>query len=161
MDKPVLHYYKKNVPYLVALRYYIGDSKGKVLNNDDPYIVIEDEDLRDFTRANRDAISQQIIVLTTEPDIEEVKSSQVMTDEKATDVVKNVFALKKALASLDSEPMIVKLLDKAKELDRPKKTIALIEARLGEISGPSLADMRGVYTDAPEINLNADRGRIY
>jgi hypothetical protein len=129
-----LHFYKSNVSYTIAVRLFIGDPKGKVLTQSNPYIVIKDDDLRDFKRANKKSIQDGLIVETKEPDWEEDTPNSI-DDAKAGEIVKNVFALKKALASFTSEIPIRKLLDAAEEQKRPKKTIDLIKSRLIEIAG--------------------------
>lgn len=144
-----LTFYKTNVPYTIAVRMFIGDPKGKVLTRSNPYIVIKESELRDFKRANRKAIQDGLIVTTTEPDWED-ETPNALEDDKAAEIVKNVFALKKALASYTSEVPVQKLLEAAESQKRPKNTITLIKKRLTEITGideddESPTDMQGEY----------------
>lgn len=134
MEREELTFYKTNVPYTIAVRMFIGDSKGKVLTQGNPYIVIKESELRDFKRANKRFIQEGLIITTKEPDWEE-DSPNSLDDEKAAEIVKNVFALKKALKDFTSEVPIQKLLDAAIEQKRPKGTVTLIRKRLVEITG--------------------------
>jgi len=134
MEKEALFFYKTNVPYTIGIRLFIGDSKGKVLTTNNPYIVIKEGDLRDFKRANKRAIAEGMLISTTEPDWGD-ESPNSIEDDKAGEIVKNVFALKKALTEFTSETPVQKLLRAAEAQNRPKKTIQLIKTRLKEITG--------------------------
>ena len=149
MEAEKLHFYKANVGYTIAVRANIGDSKGKVLTQSNPYVVIADKDLRDFKRANRTAIQNGLIVETTEPNWDD-ETPNALEDDKAAEIVKNVFALQKALKSFTAEVPLRKLLEAAEEQHRPKKTIDLIKKRLVEVTGidedeESPQDMQGEY----------------
>lgn len=129
-----LHFYKKNVPYVIAVRMHLGDYTGRALTDTNPYVVVQPSQLRDFKRANKIAINEGMIIETTEPDWDE-ESPNVLEDEKAAEIVKNVFALKKALATYTSEVPLRKLLEQATLQKRPEKTINLIKDRLIDIVG--------------------------
>jgi hypothetical protein len=128
-----LVYFKKNVPYVIGIRYFIGDNKGKTLTDEDPYIAIDKEDERDFRRANKQLLDPGILIPTSEPAPDE-ESPNAVTDEKAIEIVKNVFILKKALVDITSASMVAKLLAVANEQKRPKKTIDIITKRLEELA---------------------------
>lgn len=134
IEKEPLFYFKSNVPYTLAVRFHMQDVKGKVLTGYDPYVVIKESDLRDFKRANKRAIADGMIIETKEPDWDK-ESPNSLEDEKAEELVKNVFALKKALAEFTSEVPVRKLLEAATTQKRPSKTIDLINKRLVEIVG--------------------------
>lgn len=134
MEKEELFFFKKNVPYIVGVRMFIGDNKGKALSDNNPYVVVKESELRDFKRANQMAIEDGLILATKEPDWD-IASPNAIDDEKAAEIVKNVFALKKALADFTGEVPIRKLLDQAEKQNRPQKTIKLIKDRLAEITG--------------------------
>lgn len=149
MEKEPLTFYKSNVPYTIAVRHFIGDSKGRVLTKSNPYIVIKEGDLRDFKRANRTALKEGLIIETKEPDWED-ETPNALDDAKAAEIVKNVFALKKALKDYTSTAPVEKLLYAAEEGKRPKATITLIKKRLAEITGDeegdeNPAEMQGEY----------------
>jgi len=133
-EKEELFFYKKNVPYIVGVRMYIGDNKGKALTGNNPYVVVKESEHRDFKRANMLAIQDGLILETKEPNWE-FASPNAIDDEKAAEIVKNVFALKKALVDFTSETPVRKLLEQAEKQNRPQKTIKLITDRLAEITG--------------------------
>lgn len=134
MEKEELFFFKRNVPYVVGVRMFIGDTTGKALSTGNPYVVVKESELRDFKRANKIAIEEGLILVTKEPDWD-TESPNAIDDEKAAEIVKNVFALKKALADFTSETPVRKLLEQAQEQKRPEKTIKLIKDRLAEIVG--------------------------
>ncbi len=143
MEKEPLHYYKRNVPYTVGIRFFIRDTQGKALTEDDPYVAVEESKLRDFKRANQHHLKNGLIIETSEPSYD-VETPNAIDDEKAGEIVKNVFTLKKVLKEITSVSAAVKLLDAAKEQNRPHKTIQLIEARLAEFEEDSPFAMRGI-----------------
>jgi hypothetical protein len=110
------------------------DVKGKVLTKNDPYVVIKESELRDFKRANKKNIADGIIIETKEPDWDQ-ESPNSIDDDKAEELVKNLFALKKALPFFTSDVPIRKLLEAAETQKRPAKTIEIIKKRLVEITG--------------------------
>jgi len=134
MDKEELFFFKRNVDYVVGVRMFIGDTTGKVLSGNNPYVVVKESELRDFKRANKIAINEALIIPTKEPDWD-ADSPNAIDDEKAAEIVKNVFALKKALVDFTGEVPIRKLLEQAEKQHRPSKTIQLIKDRLAEITG--------------------------
>jgi len=129
-----IHFFKSNVKYPIATRYYTGDVVGKALTPNDPYVAIKDEDLRDFRRANKILLSQGILVPSEEPDWNE-ETPNAITDETAQEVVKNIFALKKLLKEVTSEAAVRKLLEEAEIQGRPKATIDTIKKRLRDLIG--------------------------
>lgn len=140
-----LKYYKVNVPYPVGVRFHSQDATGRVLSERDPYIAVTEVGLRDFKRANKYAIINGLIIETTEPSFD-WESPNMIDDEKAAELVKNVFVLKKALAEITSPSVVRKILEEAKTQNRPAKTIKLIEAKLEEIDDvvDDVFQMRGV-----------------
>lgn len=145
-EKEPLFFYKNNVGYTVGVRFHMRDVIGKALTANDPYVVIKEADLRDFKRANKKALYSGLIVETKEPDWDDATPNS-LEDEQAAEIVKNVFALKKALAEFSSPVPVRKLLEEAEIQNRPKATIALITKRLGELvpeDEESPDDMRGV-----------------
>jgi hypothetical protein len=138
-----LVYYKVNVPYPVGVRFHMRDAQGRVLTVVDPYVAVKEEDVRDFKRANRYAINNGLIVQSTEPSYDD-ESPNMLDDEKVDALVKNYLALKNALPEITSVSIIVKILDAAKDQNRPTKTLKLIEARLAEFEEESPYSMKGV-----------------
>ena len=142
IEEEQLFYYKNNVGYSVGIRMFIGDNMGKVLNTNDPYVAVKESKLRDFKRANHYALKGGLLIETDEPSYD-VDETNVIDDVKAHNLVKNIFSLKKALKAIDSPAIIAKLLQAAKDDDRPHKTILAIEARLEELDVESPLEMRG------------------
>lgn len=152
MEEEDVVYFKKNVPYPVGVRFYVKDTTGKTLTDNDPYVVVDRRKLRDFKRANRIHIMDGLIVETIEPDLDEETPNSI-SDEQATEIVKNVILLKKTLSQLTSDAPVIKLLDEARLQKRPAKTIEIIQKKLIEIVGETPAEMRGVSWDTQgEVN---------
>jgi hypothetical protein len=124
-----LFFFKRNVPYTVGTRLYIGDTIGKALTDHNPYVAIKESGLRDFKRANRIALMEGLIIETGEPGLDE-ESPNAISDEQAEAIVKNLPALKKALAGVTSAVPVYKLLEEAKFQKRKTAIIELIEERL-------------------------------
>jgi hypothetical protein len=133
-----LVYYKKNVPYRVGVRFNPRDTQGLVLTDEWPYVAVEKDKLRDFLQANKHGLINGLIVESTEPPLDFVTANAI-TDEQANILVKNLFALKKQLQEIDSEPAVLKLLEVAKEQNRSKKIIDAIMERYEEISPNAMA----------------------
>lgn len=142
-------YYRVNTPYPVGIRFNMGDTRGRVLTINDPYVQIKESDLRDFLRANRWAIENNLIEKTEEPSLE-IESPNMISDAKIEEIVKNKLALKDALAKVTAPHIIQKFLDIAKRQNRPQATVKLIEAKLAEFYPENNEDdesplvMRGV-----------------
>jgi len=141
-----LTYYKVNVTYPVGIRWNVRDTIGRVLTTNDPYVAVRDEEIRDFKRANKDAIGAGLIMLTDEPSLDE-ETPNMIDDVKAAALVKNELALKKALSEITHVSIVVKLLNEAKAQERPSRTIKLIEKKLSEFEVEAPVEMRGVDND--------------
>lgn len=126
-------YYKKNVKYVIGGRFFIGDPQGWTLTDENPFVAIKPDNLRDFKLANKRAIIEGLIVTADEPPID-WETTNAITDEEAKELVKNYLQLKQTLEKIDSYQTANKLLETAKELDRPAKTIKMIEAKVEELS---------------------------
>jgi len=137
-----LVYYKKNVPFNVGIRFHLRDNDGMVLSNQMPFVAIEENRLRDFLMANKGSIERGIIVRSEEPDLN-IENANIIDDEQAAQIVKNVFVLKKKLAEISSDTALLKLYEAAKSQRRSAKVLEMIEERLAEIS-PML--MQGITT---------------
>lgn len=142
-----LIYYKRNVNYVVGGRFFLGDPQGFTLTNENPYVSVKRDNLRDFKIANKRAIIEGLIVEAEEPSVD-WDTTNAITDDDARDLVKNFLQLKKTLERVDSFATVTKILEIAKETDRPTKTIKLIEARAAELADEDgvvyREDMRGV-----------------
>lgn len=139
----VWHYYKINVPFPVGVRLHPRDPDGLVLSNTNPYINIREENLRDFKRANSIAIEKGLIKAVEEPSTD-FENANTITDEEATELVKNLFMLKKKLPDLTSEAILGKLYAEAKKQKRSQKIIDMIEERLVDVTP---AGMMGIDWD--------------
>ncbi len=126
-------FYKKNVPYRIGVRANLKDSEGTVLDDENPYVSVDKEDLRAFTQANKVALSTGALIQTPEPPLEIITPNSI-SDEEALDLVSKYFVLRKRLPEITSEAAILKLLNAAKASKRPEKTLALITERFEEIS---------------------------
>lgn len=142
-----LIYYKRNVKYVIGGRFFVGDPQGWTLTESSPYISVKQDALREFKLANKRAIIEGLIVQADEPNIE-WETTNAITDREAVDLVKNYMLLKQTLEKIDSHQTAIKLLETAKELDRPTKTIKLIESRVAELDEGEdefiREDMKGV-----------------
>lgn len=107
------------------------DRKGMVLTSENPYYAIQSENLRDFKLANKYAITKGLIMETTEPSID-WDVTNAISDEQAEYLLKNFVALKNELPKITSLPTVEKLLRIGTQLDRPTKTMKLIDAKLEE-----------------------------
>lgn len=144
MDKPVdLTYFKRNVSYVVTGRYDITDRRGWSLTNENPYVAIASDRLRDFKIANKYAITKGLIVEVAEPNFD-WETTNAITDEQVEELVKNLFTLKKILPTITAEEQLFKLLNEAKAQDRSPKIVKAIEERIEELVGVMPSDMRGV-----------------
>lgn len=133
-EKEELFFYKKNVPYTVGVRLHLRDVQGLALSENNPYVVVKEDNHRDFKRANKEAIASGLIKLTKEPDWD-APTPNALDDETANEIVKNAFATKKALAAYTSPVPVQKLLDAATAQKRPAKTMEMIQERLVELGG--------------------------
>lgn len=133
-------YYKKNVGFNVGLRFHMRDPDGIVLTNANPYVNIEEDDLRDFLQANKSAIQKGLIIQADEPVFDFVTENAI-TDEDAEEIVKNVFILKKKLSQISSEATLGKLYEAAKRQNRSKKILTMIEDRLADVSPAMMQDV--------------------
>lgn len=129
----IWHYYKINVSFPVGVRLFPRDPNGLVLSQSNPYVNIREENLRDFRRANSEAISKGLIKAVEEPSTD-FENANTITDEEATELVKNLFMLKKKLPELTSEAIVGKLYAEAKRQKRSQKIIDLIEDRLMDVT---------------------------
>jgi DNA-directed RNA polymerase subunit H (RpoH/RPB5) len=126
-------YYKKNVGFNVGLRFHIRDVDGIVLTGANPYINIDEDNLRDFLQANKTAIQKGLIIQVEEPSFDFVTENTI-TDEDAEELVKNLFILRKRLPQISSEATLGKLYEAAKRQGRAKKILTMIEDRLTDVS---------------------------
>lgn len=128
-----MHYYKKTVPYIVGGRRYIGDSKGFVLNNETPWVGVQEQHLRDFKLANKRSILEGLIVETTEPSLD-WETTNTYTDEDIDALFKKgVAQVRKTLPEITSISTVARMLDRAKAQRRSEQMIDVIEERLEEI----------------------------
>jgi hypothetical protein len=126
-------YFKRNVKYVVGGRFHATDSIGFTLTNDNPYVAVKVENLRDFKLANKRTIQAGLIVEAPEPTIDwDVPNA--ITDENAVEFVKKpLVALRNELAAITSAPTLYKLMETAKALERNQKTLNAIQARIDEV----------------------------
>lgn len=133
MDKKDYHYFKKNVPYRIGVRMHIRDTDGILLDTENPYVQVANDDLRKFLQANKVAFAQGLLLEIPEPPLD-VANPNAIGDEEALEIVKNYHQLKKRLPELTSDAAVLKLLNAAKASGRKQPTIDLIMERYEEVS---------------------------
>lgn len=126
--------FKKNVPYYnVGVRRHFRDTDGIILTNEFPVVRIEEKDLRDFKMANKYSITSGLIKEVPEDDTD-WDVSGVLSDDEAFEMTKNYARLKAVLPTIVSAPIVQKMLTHAREEERGKQTIKILEARLEQIA---------------------------
>ena len=122
-------YFKKNVNYNVGVRMFPRDADGQVLTGADPYVGVEVENLRDFKQANKRILVEGLIVSAEEPSVE-WETTNALTDEEISDLVRSLLKLKSRLPTISSLPILYKMQEEAKNQDRAKSIKDLIQARI-------------------------------
>ena len=157
-------YFKKNVPYGVGGRFHARDSIGFLLTQENPYVQVKKAKIRDFKMANKKSIDGGLILEVPEPNIDE-DTPNAVSDERAEELVKSYMLLKNELPRITSLPVLTKIFETAKELDRPKKTLALIESRIEELddTGDDISpeDMQGVVQATRVQDITGETGDDY
>jgi len=141
-----LVYWKKNVPYTIVVRKHLQDNIGVSLNEISPSVAIDVEEMREFKLANKTLILEGLIIqLNEEPSID-WETPNALTDEDITELLKNYLKLKNSLKSIDSISTLSRMLEAAKEQEKSKKIIDLINNRLSELNDNIVnpAEMQGV-----------------
>ena len=141
-----LIYYRRNVPYVVIVRRNIMDNQGISLNPQNEWVAVNPEDLRDFKLANKYTITQGLIIPTDTPSVD-WETSNALTEDDMNDLLKNYMKLKNTIKTVDSVPILWRLLELAREQDKSDKIKNLIKERLEEISGDEIlspAEMQGI-----------------
>lgn len=126
------HYFKRNVRHTLTGRYFVGDAQGWSMNNLQDTIFVEEDAVREFKNANKEAIMAGKIIEVEEPNLD-WEVTNAITDAEAKELVKQYLPLKHRLETVTSLTTAQKLLDVAHESDRPAKTIKLIEAKVAEL----------------------------
>jgi hypothetical protein len=144
-----LSYYKVNVGYSVGVRLFIGDKDGSILSpGGQDTIAVPIDRLRDFKNANKKSIINGMIIPVDEPNLQ-WETTNALTDEDISDLLKVFTKLKSTIPTIDSLPILYKMLDMAKFRELSKKTLSLIQSRIDELEpedGPIFRpeDMQGV-----------------
>lgn len=138
-------YYKKNVRYPVVARQDLEDHKGRLLTEEDPYVSTPTTNLRNFKIANRRAIEEGLIIEAQEPSVE-WETTNSLTPEQITELLKQYLKLKQVLNELTSPAMVGHILEMAKEQNKSKKTIDIIQSRYSELTEDEIlpGDMKGI-----------------
>ncbi len=126
-------FFKKNVPYRITVRSNMKDTEGTLLDEENPFISVDQMDLRKFIQANKYALDKGLLIEIDEPPLERI-SVNSLTDEQAAELVKNYHQLKKRLPEFTSDIAVRKLLDAAKATKRAEGTIKLLTERYEELS---------------------------
>lgn len=133
-EEKIWHTFKKNVPYYnVGVRRSFTDTDGVILTNEFPTVRVEEDDLRDFKMANKYGLINGLIIEVEEDDLE-WDLSNALTDEQVVELTKNYAKLKSVLPTVTSPAIAQKILAIAKENERGKQVIKLIESHVKEIT---------------------------
>lgn len=139
MANKELVYFKRNVGYTVVVRRNIMDSQGYSLNNQNDWIGVEVDDVRDFKMANKRVIMEGLVISADAPVID-WETPNALTDEDITELLKNYMKLKNTLQTLDSIATLSRLLDAARDQDKSLKIKNLIKDRLEELGEEVLSE---------------------
>lgn len=139
--------YKKNVIYNLGARRTISDTDGVMLTNEFPTIRVEKKHLRDFRMANKYALTNGLLK-EVPTDEYEFSDHNAVSDDEATELLKNYAKLKSVLQQIDSLPIVQKIYNLALEQEKSPKVKSLVKARLDELTPEDLTfvskdDMRG------------------
>ena len=146
MEEKKVIYYKRNVPYLIGVRFNFADSQGLILTDTQPWVAIAEDRLRDFKVANKRSLMEGLIIEVAEPSTD-WQTPNALTEADIDELLKSYLKLKSIVATVDSVSILVKMIERAKEQNKSGKTISLIQARLDEVSPNEVItplDMRGV-----------------
>lgn len=137
-------FFKKNVPYRIAVRMHVKDSEGILLDDENPFVSVDSSKdksaLRKFISANKYALEQGKLIEIDEPPLERI-SVNSLTDEQAAEIVKNYHQLKRRLPEFTSDVAVRKLLDAAIATKRAEGTVKLIKERYEEISPDAMVNV--------------------
>ena len=126
-------YYKLNVRVSTGVRMFPGDADGVLLSpRGTNTVAVPKNKLRDFKNANKRLIIEGAIVPTEEPSMD-WETTNALTDEDVNELLKNYMKLKSTLQTLDSLPILYKMIETAKEKEMSNKTISLINSRIAEL----------------------------
>jgi hypothetical protein len=107
---------------------------GKVDNSELEISLWTPMEVKFFERFNKGLIENGSLVVASEKSELRVNYSNALSDEELAEVVTSkFFSMQKTLSEITSETTMQRLLAKAKELNRPSKTVQEIELRLEEI----------------------------
>lgn len=135
-------WYTKNVNYNVGVRMFPKDNDGVILTGAEPFVSVDEANLRDFKQANKRILIESLIIPTTEPSVD-WETDNALSDDEVETLVKNYLALKNRLPKIDSLPILYKLVEAARTQDRAKRIISMIQARIDELeeADPELVRM--------------------
>lgn len=137
-------YFKKTVSYVIGVRMFWNDWNGVVLTNENPFVGVDEDKLKDFKRANRSLFEKGMLVQIDEPSTD-FENENLLTDDEAISLVTSPVAkLRTRLKAIDSEGVVARLLELAQERNRPPTTIKALNERLEQIAEVTPATMLGV-----------------
>lgn len=126
-------YFEKTVRYTVGGRYNVADTQGFLLTNETPWVGIPEERYRDFKLANKRAIMEGLIRETLEPNLD-WETPNTFSDEQLDAAIKTSASVKKALEQVNSVATAARMLERAKEQNRSKQVISLLEDAVDELN---------------------------
>lgn len=139
-------YFKKNANYNIGVRIFPSDWNGVVLTEENPYVGIDTDKIKDFKRANRVLIEKGMLIQSDEPSTD-YENANLLSDEEVTLLVKgNVLKLKKRLNEISSDATVGRILEEARLQNKGEKTINMIMERMEQLGddGVTPLTMRGV-----------------
>lgn len=148
----VYHTFKKNVGYNVTVRRFREDHDGVTLNSTFPTVRIPSSKLRDFLENNKRVLREGLIREVPEESLD-YDAANSLSDEDVATLLGNFQKLKATLPTIDSLPILYKILNVANSKEMSKRTKSIVQARIDEIepdedlSNESLDryDMKGSY----------------
>lgn len=143
METTKLVYYQKQVGYDVGVRRHAQDTQGYMLTREQPWVGVPQEGLRDFKIANKRALSQGLIKEVEEPSVD-IQTPNAVGDDEIEEALKQVSKTKKLVESITSEPILYRILQRAKEKRLSDSTIEFIEERLELFKDETTIDMDAV-----------------
>lgn len=127
-----LHFFKRNVNNSVSVRFFYGDRDGIVLNSARPMVEVEEKKLKVFKEVNRNALNKGLLLEISEPTIS-WETANALSDDDISALLSNWFKFKNTIDSIDSVPILYKMLDAATEKGSAKRITSLISARIAEV----------------------------
>ena len=136
-----LVYFEKTVRYTVGGRRNVADNQGFLLTNETPWVGIPEDQIRDFKIANKRSIMEGLIIQTLEPNLD-WETPNTFSDAQLDAAIKTTKSVTEALKSVNSVATVARMLERAKEQNKSKQVISLIEDALEELDDEEITQER-------------------